>query len=200
MVEGSPINQTWKLRGIVTWITPGIAQYLNHHLRFFTIYVFCISAPDKYITEAKLMSETWGLESARTWGHECCEHCETPSIALKFERNSEMVWMSLNLRHPQNFGAIETISQCSQQQLTNFSALLSAITSFDNYAPVKCWSTIEIQKTYRVKNRRRWLGYWEICRLAHRDIDLQPALSSLDLLWRIQQTLNNTLSHEISHS
>jgi hypothetical protein len=40
------------------------------------------------------MRETRGTERARKWGHEVCEHCESPSIALKFERNSEMVCMS----------------------------------------------------------------------------------------------------------
>jgi hypothetical protein len=117
----------------------------------------------------------------------------------KFERNSEMMWIYLNLRRPQNFGAIETVSQCSQSHPTNFGALLSVITLFDNYSPVIYLSTMEIQKTYRVKNRRRQFEYWKICHLVHRDIDLHRALQYLNPLWTIERTLNNLLSHSICH-
>jgi hypothetical protein len=65
MVEGSRINQTWKLRAVVTLITPGIAQYRNHHGIRFLYFCSWQIYPGSLINERNQRAEK--CTQVRTW-------------------------------------------------------------------------------------------------------------------------------------
>jgi hypothetical protein len=65
----------------------------------------------------------------------------------------------------------------------------------DNRIPVISLLTIEIQKSYTVKNRSRQFGYWEICQSDSHAIARPPPLQYLDSLWIIRQASNSILSN-----